>query len=100
MGVFYLTNKAKADLISIAAYTQREWGRKQRLDYLKQLDDVFRLLSTTPEVGTEIDFVKLGYRKFPHASHVIFYRSLGDNKIEIVRILHKRMDVKGNLSKI
>lgn len=97
MGTFTLTNKAKSDLKSIAAYTQRKWGREQRGIYLKQFDDAFHLLANSPEVGAKCDFIKLGYRKFPNVSHVVFYRSLSDSKIEIVRILHKRMDVETNL---
>ena len=97
MGTFTLTNKAKSDLKSIAAYTQRKWGREQRGIYLKQFDDAFHLLANSPEVGAKCDFIKLGYRKFPNVGHVVFYRSLSDSKIEIVRILHKRMDVETNL---
>ncbi len=97
MGTFTLTNKAKADLKSIAIYTQRKWGKSQRALYLKQFDDAFHLLADSPDVGTNCDFIKLGYRKFPHISHVIFYRIVDDSQIEIVRILHKRMDVEINL---
>ncbi len=97
MGTFTLTNKAKADLKSIAAYTQRKWGKNQRGIYLKQFDDAFHLLADTPDVGTKCDFIRSGYRKFPHTSHVIFYRTLNDSQIEIVRILHKRMDVEIHL---
>ena len=93
MGSFVLTNSAKADLKSIAVYTQRKWGKTQRRTYIKQFDETFRLLAKTPEVGTNCDFIKPGYRKFPIASHIIFYRHNGTNQIEIVRILHKRMDV-------
>ena len=97
MGTFTLTNKAKADLKSVATYTQRKWGKNQRGIYLKQFDDAFHLLADTPDVGTKCDFIKLGYRKFPNISHVIFYRTINDTQIEIIRILHKRMDVEKNL---
>jgi toxin ParE1/3/4 len=98
MGAFTLTHKAKAYLKSIAAYTQRKWGKNQRGIYLKQFDDAFHLLADTPDAGTKCDFIKPGYRKFPNTSHVIFYRILNDSKIEITRILHKRMDVEIHLS--
>lgn len=97
MGSFTLTNKAKADLRSVATYTQRKWGKKQRGIYLKQFDDAFHLLADAPDVGTKCDFIKLGYRKFSNISHVIFYRTVNDTQIEIIRILHKRMDVEINL---
>ena len=98
MGQFTLTNKAKADLKSIAIYTQRKWGKNQRALYLKQFDDAFHLLADSPDAGVNCDFIKQGYRKFPNTSHVIFYRVVEGSQIEIVRILHKRMDVQMNLS--
>lgn len=36
---FKLTNKAREDLIGIARYTEKTWGRDQRRAYLKQLDE-------------------------------------------------------------
>jgi len=94
VGEFTLTRKARDDLKSIAAYTQRKWGKEQRRLYTRQFDDAFHLLSDTPALGNECDFIKQGYRKFAIASHVIFYRGVGSSEIEVVRILHKRMDVK------
>ncbi|KAF3982126.1 MAG: type II toxin-antitoxin system RelE/ParE family toxin [Methylococcales symbiont of Hymedesmia sp. n. MRB-2018] len=94
MRTFTLTNKAKADLKSIAAYTQRQWGKDQRKTYIRQFDDSFYMLSKTPELGNKCDFIKQGYRKFPVSSHILFYHNISQFKIEFVRILHKRMDSK------
>ena len=94
MSTFTLTRKAKADFKSIATYTQRKWGKEQRKIYARQFDDVFHMLSETPAAGNKCDFIKLGYRKFPVTSHVVFYHSVSQSKIEVVRILHKRMDAK------
>lgn len=41
---FKLSRKAKADLKSIALYTEREWGRDQRNHYILQFDQCFHLL--------------------------------------------------------
>jgi toxin ParE1/3/4 len=94
MGAFQLTNKAKQDLKSIAAYTQKKWGKEQRRVYLKQFDDVFHLISKTPDIGIGCDYIKIGYRKFPVTTHVVFYRLISESEIEIVRVLHKRMDAR------
>ncbi len=99
MGTFQLTNQAKFDLKSIAAYTQRKWGKEQRRIYLKQFDDTFHLLANTPDIGITCDYIKPGYRKFPVTSHVVFYHSISEFKIEVVRVLHKRMDPKPHLNK-
>ena len=97
MGTFVLTRTAKSDLKSIAAYTQRMWGKEQRRIYLRQFDDAFHVLAETPDVGIKCDSIKPSYKKFPNASHLIFYRCLSDDQIEIVRILHKRMDAQAQL---
>ena len=94
---FKLTRLAKADLKSIAAYTQRKWGKEQRKIYARQFDDAFHLLSITPTAGNKCDFIKPGYQKFPVTSHIVFYRSVCQSEIEIVRILHKRVDAKTQL---
>ncbi|HBC3945553.1 TPA: type II toxin-antitoxin system RelE/ParE family toxin [Vibrio parahaemolyticus] len=93
MKPFQLTNKAKSDLRDIALFTSRRWGREQRNIYLKQFDDSFWLLAESPDIGKACDEVRDGYRKFPQGSHVIFYRQIGSQSIEIIRILHKSMDV-------
>jgi toxin ParE1/3/4 len=94
---FALTHKAKADLRGIAFYTEARWGKEQRNLYIKQFDEVFHLLAKTPLAGKACDYVKDGYRKFPHGSNIIFYKDDGKKKLIIVRILHKSMDVDSRL---
>jgi toxin ParE1/3/4 len=98
MGTFTLTTKAKADLKSIAIYTQRKWGKEQRKIYVRQFDDTFHMLSENPKAGTECDYIKTDYRKFPVTSHIVFYRNTSETNIEIVRILHKSIDARERLS--
>jgi toxin ParE1/3/4 len=97
MGTFTLSQKAKADLKSVAAYTQRKWGREKRRIYLRQFDDSFHMLADLPSLDVPCDFIKSGYRKFPVTSHLIFYRDVSSSQIEIVRVLHKRMDARSQL---
>ena len=97
---FYLTKKAKDDLRDIAKYTQKEWGIKQRDLYLTQLDSTFLLLSQTPTVGLNCDYIRLGYRKYLSGKHLIFYRAIDQNDIEIVRVLHEKMDVISRINNL
>ena len=97
-GSFSLTRKAREDLKSIATYTQKQWGKKQRRIYAKQFDDAFHMLADNPDLGKRCSYIKSGYKKFPNSSHIIFYRTLDDKQIEIVRILHKRMDARSKLA--
>jgi toxin ParE1/3/4 len=93
MSTFALTQRAKADLKSIAKFTEKRWGREQRCIYIKQFDDTFHVLSDTPEIGNNSDYIKENYQKFPQGSHIFFYLIASQNYIQIIRILHKNMDV-------
>jgi toxin ParE1/3/4 len=97
MKPFDLTRKAQDDLREIAIYTEVNWGVKQRNVYIRQFDEIFHLLAATPDMGKKCDEIIAGYRKFPKESHVIFYKPGTTCAIEIVRILHKNMDVSPSL---
>ncbi|EWH10906.1 Plasmid stabilization element ParE, putative [Catenovulum agarivorans DS-2] len=93
MKSFQLTLKARNDLKEIAVYTQRRWGKEQRNIYIKQFDDAFWLLAENPNIGKACDQIRQGYRKFSQGRHVIFYKQLENQQIQIIRILHNSMDV-------
>jgi len=94
MRAFELSMEAKEDLRKIARFTEKRWGRDQRFLYIKQFDDVFHSLAKSPTIGKKCEYIKKGYRKFPQSSHLIFYREVENNKIFVIRILHKNMDVE------
>ncbi|CAM5576514.1 type II toxin-antitoxin system RelE/ParE family toxin [Rhodanobacter lindaniclasticus] len=94
---FDLTKAAKADLKSIAKFTQSRWGVRQRNAYLKEMDLVFLSLAKNPRMGKACDEIRDGYRKFPHGSHAIFCREPGESEVLIVRILHMTMDVDSSI---
>ena len=98
MSSFTLTNMAKADLKEIGHYTLEKWGREQRNHYLSILDACFQRLASNPLKGKDCSEIRYGYRKFNAASHVIFYRQTPSDTIEIVRVLHGRMDLETQLS--
>ena len=99
MAAFKLRAAAKADLKRIAVFTEQRWDRKQRNEYLKQLDDAFHRLAENKEIGKPCDYLRAGYRKFPVSSHIIYYKIGKYDRVEIVRILHKRMDVFRSIPK-
>lgn len=41
--------------------------------------------------------IRPGYRKLSAGSHTLFYRVTGEGTIDVVRVLHQRMDVDRNL---
>jgi len=99
MSRFTLTSKATCDLKEIGRYTQYHWGYDQRNRYLALLDASFKLLATHPLKGKDCSDFRQGYRKFNVGSHVIFYHLKSADTIEIIRILHGRMDVAAEMTR-
>ncbi|MGM0632509.1 MAG: type II toxin-antitoxin system RelE/ParE family toxin [Pseudomonadota bacterium] len=93
MPSFKITNKAREDLIGIARYTEATWGRDQRRLCLQRLDSGFHALADNPSLGRKCDEIRQNYYKYPEGSHIIFFRFGAGSDIEIIRILHRRMDV-------
>ena len=92
MPSFSLTNKAIADVLKIGRYTEEHWGQVQRDKYLSRIDESISSLAQNPTQGRDCSDIKNGYSKKNVGSHVIFYRQIADDKIQIVRVLHWRMD--------
>ncbi len=94
MAVYRLSNKAELDLILIGRYTLKRWGVRQRNFYIKQLDACFSSIAENPLTGTACYFIAAGYRKLPQGRHVIFYKQSESGIVEIIRVLHRSMDIE------
>jgi toxin ParE1/3/4 len=91
-----LTPAARADLDGIWNYTAGHWDIDQAETYVRGLSQVMQLLAASPSLGRSAAAIRPGYLKFPAASHVIFYKRV-EGAIEVIRILHKSMDVERHL---
>ena len=93
------TKQADADLVSIYVYTYRTWNEAQAVDYTNGLKAAICKIAENPKrIGTADRFkVRPGYRSCRYQSHVVFYR-VSDRFVEVVRILHKRMDIEKQFS--
>lgn len=88
---YRLTPAAVADLDSIWTHTAATWDQSQAETYLLAIGSALDLLATHPQLGRTCDDVRPGYRRHTCGSHIIFYR-LGTDGIDVIRILHVRMD--------
>ena len=90
MSKFRFSRRAEADLLSIADYTLRKWGKAQAIRYLGELEACCQLLADNPALGRLCDEVRVGLRRHEHGKHVLFYRQERGG-ILLSRILHQRM---------
>ncbi len=96
MAGYRLSPAAEADLSDIWDYTATAWGVGQARTYLLKISAAVEMLAEHPARGRSAEKIRAAYKKYPVGSHVIFYKPL-DGGIDVVRILHQRMDVTRHL---
>lgn len=89
---------AVADLDAIWDYTANRWGTEQADAYLSDLHAVCSALARGERIAQDAAHIRPGYRKLRCGRHLVFHRGQPDGRIEIVRILHERMDVALHLA--
>ncbi|MGV7105218.1 type II toxin-antitoxin system RelE/ParE family toxin [Flavobacterium sp. U410] len=97
MGSFNLTNKAVEDLTNIWNYTFEEWSENQADTYYFLLLEMCQDLADNPTIGKSYKDIGIEIFGFKAHRHIIFYEIKSKNEIEIVRILHGRMDIENIL---
>jgi|SRR5579871_690051 toxin ParE1/3/4 len=108
MARYRLTRSARRDIDSILRTSEGRHGREARLRYAALLLAAMRRIDEDPQGRSTLDRSELrpGIRSFhvrhsrgesreaPVANpvHVIFYRAVRPGLVEIVRVLHDRME--------
>jgi len=90
---YRLSRIADQDLTGIWNKTCEHRSARQADKYLSELEASFIELTSYPELGKQRPEIRIGYRSLPKNHHLIFYRHY-QGCIEIIRVLHERMDIK------
>ena len=97
MANYKLTKKAVQDLKQIWNYTFDNWSEKQADKYYREIIKHCLRVANNPISGKQYENLFIGLRGSKVNKHIIFYRELTKNEIEVERILHARMDLKTRL---
>ena len=97
MSGIVLSPKAKADLSEIWDYTYSEWGVEQAEKYVRDLWSVMQEQTRELTKSVDIGDVRKGYRKARSGSHVVFFKVTREGVVDVVRILHQKMDFDRHL---
>ena len=113
MARFRLARPAQIDLANILATTAERWGADGRHRYAAVLAHAMRQVADEPEgpltwnrnelrSGIRSFHVRSGHRSADTAKvrkpvHVLYYRVAQNHVIEIVRVLHEKMDPRRHL---
>ena len=108
MARFLISRPAQADLTQILASSAERWGIEARRRYAALLAAAMRRVAAEPEGPTTKDRAELsrGIRSFHlrhvrvdkleakvrRPVHVLYYRVVRSGLVEIVRVLHDRME--------
>jgi toxin ParE1/3/4 len=96
---FEISQEASRDIENIWFYTFNIWSIEQADRYFNLIMDEIEYLTENPESGVDYSEVRKGYFRSRIKSHFIFYKIKQQNEeIEIIRILHQRMDVDTRLN--
>jgi len=91
---FRFTKSAVKDLTSIWNYTFETWSEKQADYYYKSIIERCNHIVKNPQIGRHYPIIDQSLYGLKINKHIIFYRVLHQNEIEVERILHERMDLK------
>lgn len=98
MAKVILRQKAIDDLNDIWDYTFEQWSEKQADKYYATLKFACKEIGENPEIGREYPGITNNLFGLKSGKHIIFYHLISDNEIEVLRILHERMDLKNRLT--
>ncbi len=98
MAEYKLTNKAVDDLSKIWDYTFEVWSEKQADKYYDELISDCQEIAENPELGKTYEGISKSLLGLKTNRHLIFYRTLDQEYVEITRILHERMDLKKRIT--
>jgi toxin ParE1/3/4 len=94
---YKISSQALIDLEQIWLYTFKNWSIEQADRYYNLLISEMEYVSQNQESGKSMNHIKNGYRASKVKSHLIFYKTSSESEIEIIRILHERMDIENRL---
>ncbi len=94
MARYYLTKKAAEDLAHIWNYTLDTWSENQADQYYYMLLDSCQDIADRRVSDKQYEEIYTGLLGIKAGKHIIFYRRINHDFVEIARILHERMDLK------
>ncbi|SDE50762.1 toxin ParE1/3/4 [Pricia antarctica] len=97
MAEYNLTNKAVEDLDKIWNYTFDRWSEKQADDYYDMLIASCQKLAQNTSLGRNYNGITENLFGLRTNRHIIFYRIIAEEEIEVERILYERMDLESTI---
>lgn len=88
-----ISSEALSDLEDIWIYTSKKWSYEQADRYYSLLIDEIEFLQSNYYIGKSAEYIRPGYRVSFVKSHILFYKVIDNQKLEIIRILHQSVNI-------
>ena len=98
MAEYILSEKALDDLNNIWIYTAESWSVEQANRHYNLIMDEIEFVAENFETTKDFGKIRKDYRYSTVKSHLIFYKRVENTEMEVVRILHEKMDVKNRIN--
>jgi len=96
---YKISVQASEDIENIWLSTFENWSLEQADRYVNLIFEEIEYLADNPKSGRDFNHIRRNYRCSKVKSHIVFYRLTDtQNSIEIIRVLHQRMDIENRLS--
>ncbi len=94
MAKIIFRQEAISDLSDIWDYTLREWSEKQADKYYETIRFACTEIGENPKIGKTYAEISKHLFGLTTGKHIIFYHLISEDEIEVIRILHSRMDLR------
>ena len=90
---YILSKKANNNLVNIWEYTFENWSIEQADRYIRIISSKFKEICKNLDLGKNYKGVRKNYRGLAVKSHIIFYKIRDEKIIDVIRVLHQRIDL-------
>lgn len=91
MKQFVVSPAAELDLDDIWDYSAENWSPRQAERYICMIQDTITGLTDGSQPSQTASHIRAGYRRAWVGMHVLFFKE-SDEVVDVIRILHQRMD--------
>ena len=95
---YIISEKALEDINNIWIYTAESWSVEQADRYYNLIIDEIEYIVDNLVMARDFGKIRKSYRYSKVKSHLIFFKKDKASEIEVVRILHERMDIENRLA--
>lgn len=95
---YTISEKALEGINAIWVYTAQNWSVEQANRYYNLIFDEIEFISNNFEMAQDFGKLRKSYRYSKIKSHLIFFKKNKFNEIEVIRVLHERMDIENRLN--